>query len=626
MGHRSIGINSYQDTDNSRVKYSTMSTITITQRIHDIAGQSPDAPAILSLTQKPITYEGLSRQILHMVEELNQLGIGRGDRVAIVMPNGPEMALAFLGVAACAASAPLNPNYRDTEFDFFLKDLKAAAIIGIGDLDSPSMAFAQRSGIPVLRMKPAGTASDILFNLSGETKLSPKKTGVTGLDDVALILHTSGTTSRPKMVPLTQRNLSASATNISQVLQLTRGDRCLNIMPLFHIHGLVASLCASLDTGGSVVCSPGFYAPQFFDWVGQFQPTWYSAVPTMHQSILERAPTNQAVLNRVRLRFLRSSSAPLPPTVMAELEQVFQAPLVEAYGMTEAAHQIASNPLPPLPRKPGSVGLPAGPELAIMNEDGCSLLSHGQTGEIVLRGENILLEYCDNPEANEKAFTEGWFRTGDLGSIDPDGYVFITGRSKEIINRGGEKISPREIDELLLEHPAVAQAMTFAIPDAKLGEDIAAAVVLRHPEATEKELRHFLGQRLSAYKIPVKIVILEEIPKGPTGKTQRIGMAKKLGLDTASAQSLSDTEPFVAPQTATEKKLAEIWCDVLKLESVSANQPFLKLGGDSMTAMQLANRVCEWVGSLVSLIDFFEARTINAQAAMIDQMLSERKT
>jgi acyl-CoA synthetase (AMP-forming)/AMP-acid ligase II/acyl carrier protein len=612
--------------DNSRVKFSTMSTSTIPQRIHTIAGQSPDTPAILSLTQEPITYDRLFRQILHTVEGLNQLGIGRGDRVAIVIPNGPEMAVAFLCVAACGVSAPLNPNYRDTEFDFFLKDLNAAALLVIGNLDSTAVAVAQRAGIPILRMKPAETGSDILFNLSGETKLSPKKTGITGLDDEALILHTSGTTSRPKMVPLTHRNLSASATNISQVLQLTRGDRCLSIMPLFHIHGLMASLCASLVAGGSVVCTPGFYAPQFFDWVGQFQPTWYSAVPTMHQSILERASTNQAVLDRVQLRFLRSSSAPLPPRVMAELELVFRAPLIEAYGMTEAAHQIASNPLPPLPRKPGSVGLPAGPELAIMNEDGSSLLPRGQIGEIVLRGENILSGYSDHAEANEKAFTEGWFRTGDLGSIDPDGYVFITGRSKEIINRGGEKISPREIDEILLEHPAVAQAMTFAIPDTKLGEDIAAAVVLRQPGATEKELRHFLGQRLSAYKLPVKIVFLEEIPKGPTGKPQRIGMAQNLGLDVAPAQSQFDTEPFVTPQTASEKKLAEIWCDVLKLEYVSINQPFLKLGGDSMTAMQLANRVCEWVGSSVSLIDFFEARTINAQAAMIDQMISERKT
>lgn len=603
-----------------------MSTSTIPQLIHNIAGQSPDTPAILSLNQEPITYDRLYHQILHTVEELNHLGIGRGDRVAIVMPNGPEMAVAFLGVAACAVSAPLNPNYRDTEFDYFLQDLKAAALLVLGDLDSPAVVVAQRAGIPVLRMIPAETGSDFLFQLSGETKLSPKTTGLTDLDDEALILHTSGTTSRPKMVPLTHRNLSASATNISQVLQLTRGDRCLNIMPLFHIHGLMAALCASLQAGGSVVCSPGFYAPQFFNWVNQFQPTWYSAVPTMHQSILERASANQAVLNRIQLRFLRSSSAPLPPRVMAELEQVFRAPLVEAFGMTEAAHQIASNPLPPLPRKPGSVGLPAGPELAIMNEDGPSLLPRGQTGEIVLRGENILSGYCDNPEANAKAFTDGWFRTGDLGSIDPDGYVIITGRLKEIINRGGEKISPREIDEALLEHPAIAQAMTFAIPDTRLGEDIAAAVVLRQPGTTEKELRHFLGQRLSAYKLPVKIVFLEEIPKGPTGKPQRIGMAQKLGLDVVPAKSQLETEPFVTPKTVTEKKLAEIWCEVLKLESVSINQQFLKLGGDSMTAMQLANRVCEWIGSIVSLIDFFEAQTINAQAALIDQLLSERKT
>jgi acyl-CoA synthetase (AMP-forming)/AMP-acid ligase II len=347
---------------------------------------------------------------------------------------------------------------------------------------------------------------------------------------VALVLHTSGTTSRPKIVPLTQRNVFASAQHIAHSTRFTAQDRGLNVMPLFHIHGLIAGILAPLSQGGEVHCTSGFNALKFFAQMDEVKPTWYTAVPTMHQAILSRATNNKEVIARVPLRFIRSSSSSLPPQVLAELEATFHAPVIEAYGMTEAAHQMACNPLPPAQRKPGTVGIAAGPEVAIMDMDG-HLLKAGDTGEIVIRGPNVTPGYENNDKANAEAFTHGWFRTGDQGMMDSEGYISITGRLKEIINRGGEKISPREIDEILMDHPAVGQVVCFGIPHDKLGEEVGAAVVLREGMvATEKELREYVATRVADFKVPRKILLLEEIPKGATGKLQRIGMAQKLGL------------------------------------------------------------------------------------------------
>ena len=344
------------------------------------------------------------------------------------------------------------------------------------------------------------------------------------------MLHTSGTTSRPKLVSLTQLNLTTSAGNIAESLELTGADRCLNVMPLFHIHALMAAVLASLAAGGAVACTPGFDAFKFFDWLDDLQPSWYTAVPTMHQLILQRARGRSDVIERNPLRFLRSSSAALPPSVMEQLERAFGAPLVEAYGMTEASHQMTCNPLPPAARKPGSVGRGTGVEVAVMDEGG-GLLPGGETGEVVIRSGSVTRGYENNPEANAAAFTDGWFRTGDQGYLDRDGYLFLTGRLKEIINRGGEKVSPREVDEVLLRHPAVEQAVTFAVPHQRLGEEVAAAVVLAGGEtAGERELREHAARHLAGFKVPRTIVFVDEIPKGPTGKLQRIGLAQQLGL------------------------------------------------------------------------------------------------
>jgi acyl-CoA synthetase (AMP-forming)/AMP-acid ligase II len=494
------------------------------------AAAQPAAPAILALGRPPLSYGEFFEQTAKAVNQLRGFGVGRNDRVAMVLPNGPEAVTAFLAVSSAATCAPLNPGYRADEFDFYLSDLNAKALIVERGSDSPAVEIARQRGLAVVELQAGEQAGT--FDLSGPSGApdEPAQEELAGASDIALVLHTSGTTSRPKIVPLTHANVTASAANIARTLALTPNDRCLNVMPPFHIHGLIAAVLATLEAGASVVCTPGFDAMKFFSWLSEYKPTWYTAVPTMHQAILARAARNPEAAAASRLRFIRSSSASLPPQVLAELERVFQAPVVEAYGMSEAAHQMACNPLPPKVRKPGSVGPAAGPEIGIMNETG-DLLAARETGEVVIRGENVTAGYENNPEANRTAFTNGWFRTGDQGFLDEDSYLHLTGRLKEIINRGGEKISPREIDEVLLDHPAVAQAVTFALPHEKLGEEVAAAIILRAEQAaTARDLREFAAKRLADFKVPRKFVFVDEIPKGPTGKLQRIGLAKILGL------------------------------------------------------------------------------------------------
>ncbi|KAA0218939.1 MAG: AMP-dependent synthetase [Lautropia sp.] len=504
------------------------------QTLRDLlAAGADESTALTAPGGVPLTFGALRALVATTLATLNAMGIGRNERVGIVLPNGPEMATAFVSVASGATSAPLNPAYRADEFEFYLSDLGARALIVDAGSTSPAIEVARKLGVRIVELhaRPErGAGSFELRDTSGDAAATPASGGFAQPDDVALVLHTSGTTSRPKIVPLAQRNVCASARNIREFLALSATDRGLNIMPLFHIHGLIAGVLAPLSAGGQVCCTPGFNALKFFGWVEEAHPTWYTAVPTMHQAILARAANNKAVIAANPLRFIRSSSSAMPPQVIREIEEVFGAPLVEAYGMTEAAHQMAANPLPPRVRKPGTVGIAAGPEVAIMDEAG-TLLAHGNVGEVVIRGENVTRGYENNPKANAEAFTNGWFRTGDQGVMDAEGYLSITGRLKEIINRGGEKVSPREVDEVLMDHPAVAQVVTFAIPHDKLGEEVGAVVVLREGATlTEKELREFAATRLADFKVPRKVLFMAEIPKGATGKLQRIGLAKKLGL------------------------------------------------------------------------------------------------
>src|SRR5438132_1353853 len=461
-----------------------------------------------------VTYGELSRQVESVAEALAASGVGRGDRVGMALPNGLPTIVAFLAASVAGTAAPLNPAYKEDEFRFYLEDTNARVLLLPPDgAEEARRAAGDRVPILTVEMDAAGIVS-----LSGVTGRRPVQSP--DVDDIALILHTSGSTGRPKRVPLKHANLSISARNVARSYALTPEDVSLCVMPLFHVHGLVASTLATLATGGTVVV-PGKFSPLSFWRVARdYGATWYSAVPTLHQLLLARAEAGSSrPAGTEKLRFIRSCSASLPPQVMHDLEAAFGAPVLEAYGMTEAAHQMASNPLPPGERKPGSVGPGTDVRISIMDASG-KHLKQDERGEVVIQGPNVTRGYENNPEANASCFTDGWFRTGDQGFLDADGYLTLTGRLKELINRGGEKISPREIDEVLLAHPSVAEAVCFGVPHATWGEEVEAVVVVRDA-VTAADLLAFCRERLADYKRPKQLHITDAIPRTATGKIQR---------------------------------------------------------------------------------------------------------
>ena len=492
----------------------------INQQNDDLIFLTSEKNEKLSYGEFKIFNEKISRQ-------LAATNVKNSDRAAIVLPNGPLMASSFLSISSYMSAAPLNPSYKQEEFEFYLDDLKPKFLLVEPNSKSLAVIAAKNLNIPVFEMK----ISD--YQPLGTFELFDKETDYKNPNDYdeALVLHTSGTTSRPKIVPLSNLNIFTSAVNISKSLKLTADDHCLNIMPLFHIHGLIAVLSASAKIGASVCASNGFNALKFLDLAETQNITWYSGVPTMHQAILLRAQKNSDKAKKLNLRFIRSSSASLPPSLFEQLNDIFQTPVIEAYGMTEATHQMTSNPLPPAIQKPGLVGMPAGPEICIMNDKNEKLLQ-GEIGEICIKGDNVTNGYENNPEANKQSFINNWFRTGDEGFFDEDGYLKISGRLKEIINKGGEKISPLEVDNILMDFPPIDQALCFGYKDKMLGEDIAVAIKLKENKScTEDDIKSYANEKLAKFKIPKKIFIVEDIPKGATGKLQRIGLAKKFGLE-----------------------------------------------------------------------------------------------
>jgi oxalate---CoA ligase len=471
-----------------------------------------------------ITYGALREQVEGLADAFAAAGATRGERIALVFPNGVGAITGFLAAAAAGTAAPLNPGYRHDEFAFYLEDT-AAKLLVVPPEGAEEAVRAAAGRIPVLALE---TGADGSIHVKDAGAVPSRKTPAPSPDDVALVLHTSGSTGRPKRVPLRHRHLATSARNIADTYQLTPNDVSLCLMPLFHVHGLVASVLSALLTGGTVVVPAKFNPLSFWRTVRDCGVTWYSAVPTIHQLVLARSSgKTERPAGAENLRFIRSCSAALPVEIAQKMEAAFGAPVLEAYGMTEAAHQMASNPLPPSAHKFGSVGPATGISIAIMNEAG-DLLSSGSQGEVVIQGASVIQAYENNPEANAKSFVNGWFRTGDQGSLDAEGYLRLTGRLKEMINRGGEKIAPREIDEVLLAHPAVAEAVAFGIPHATWGEEVAAAVVLRDAVA-ESELIAHCRERLADFKTPRKIYVVTAIPRTATGKIQRLNVAAQLG-------------------------------------------------------------------------------------------------
>jgi amino acid adenylation domain-containing protein len=579
-------------------------------------GQSA-APALLAPGRTALSYAGLHAMTQRLAAHLRSLGATPSTRVAVLLPNGPEMAVAFLGVASGATCAPLNPASTAAELRFHLQDLRARMIVLLHGGAGPARDVALELGLTLVEIELDEAAPAGGFRLVCEGLPAATDAAASAPDDVALLLHTSGTTARPKRVPLSQANLMASAHQIAAHLGLSPADRCLNVMPLFHIHGLVGALLATLAGGGSVVCTPGFDGEALFDWIAAFEPSWTTAVPTIHQALLAHGARYRAKAPQHRFRFVRSSSAALPAATLRQLQALLQAPVVEAYGMTEASHQMASNPVRPGEQTVGSVGVAAGAQIMIFDAAGRPV-AVGEAGEIAVRGPGVMRGYdiddngdsgADAP-ANADAFHDGWFRTGDLGHLDAQGRLFIAGRLKDIVNRGGEKIAPQEVDDALLEHPALLQAAAFGVPHPSLGEDLAAAVV-RRPGAVvdEAALRDFLFARLAAFKVPSQIVFVHRLPTGATGKLQRGGLHRAL------AASL--TQAFVAPGTDDERVLAGIVHALLGGAPIGLHDNFFARGGDSLRGAQGVARINAHFRLALDVTTLFRHPSVAELAAVV---------
>jgi acyl-CoA synthetase (AMP-forming)/AMP-acid ligase II/acyl carrier protein len=594
----------------------------IYQMIFDRGSDVIDSPAILDPGKGPLSYTALCKHIQVIALQLTRMGFRNGDRVAVVLPNGPEMATAFLAISAVCTCAPLNPSLLYEDFKFCLEDFHIKALLIAKEMVNGSRQAALDLGIPVVDLEPDPHTAGI-FTLSHRLPIDEtiNEPAFSDIDVVALVLHTSGTTSRPKIVPLTHRNIFHSVWNIIDSYALTPSDRCLNMMPLFHIHGLIGAVASSLVAGGSVICTSGFSSQQVLDWFSSFAPTWYTAVPTIHQAVLDQVIHHPEIAKNTKLRFLRSCSSPLSPQLAVELEKYFNSPVLEAYGMTEAAHQIASNPLPPNIRKFGSVGKATGTsQISIHDTDG-NPIPVNKVGEICIKGENVTAGYENNPKANAESLHEGWLSTGDQGYLDDDGYLYIQGRLKELINRAGEKISPREIDEVLQQHPAVKQAIAFSVPHPALGEDVAAAIVLKPGKvATRREIHQFVFDKLADFKIPRLIVFVPEIPRGATGKIQRIGLNEKLKKELEDA-AVHEKSGITVPRSLIEEKILSIWQQVLEQQTIGIQDDFLSLGVDSIRIAQILMLVQKEFNVNISLKEFYFLPTIELMAEHIQQLI-----
>ncbi|MQA65516.1 MAG: AMP-binding protein [Alphaproteobacteria bacterium] len=591
---------------------------TIADVIRGHARRAPEAPAFVAEGLQPLTYAALVWQMDNVQQKLNAMGFGRGDRIAIVAPNGPPLGTLVAGIWGCAAAVPMNPTLSVGEFAIYLRDLKVQAVAVRSGWKTPAREAARQVGLSLIEVEYLDSdVAGLIDILPASGTRTAARPGPTQLDDVAMVLLTSGTTSHSKTVPATQRQLSIKFRRNAGTFDLTTTDRCLNLMPLFHGHGLHTALGATLYSGGSMVTLAEFSAEAFFRLLATMEPTWYTGSYTFHHTICAVARDHLPEIGKSNLRFIRTGSGHLESKIADQLESIFKKPVIEGYSCTEVG-RICTNPMPPRKRKRGTVGLPVAAKVAIVGPD-WQFLPTGKRGEVVVDTSDNFTGYENDPVANSLAFHDGWFRTGDEGFFDDEGYLTLSGRIKDIINRGGEKITPSEVDAALMAHPDVATAVTFPVPHLTLGQEVAAAVVPeKGAEMTDETLTRFLRGRLAPFKVPRRFVIVDEIPRGPTGKVSRQGLAEQFGLVTDSAAARPEPTEDDRPATALEAKLQRLWQETLRLDRVGLHEDFFTLGGDSLQAVELFLRVEKEFGRRLPRSVLFEAGTVAKMAERIE--------
>ena len=571
--------------------------------------ENRERTAILSPDANPLTYGDVLEQTNAIVRFLQNKGFGKNDRIGVILPDGPEMALTLIGVMACASFVPLMENHGIEEYKTLITNIGIRVLIIMEGSDTVAISAASELNTPVITAKRKDFSGALLdFQMSSQPLNRTENSGLPGPDDIAMVLTTSGTTELPKIVPLTYKNVFSSAHCSAIALDLTNSDCYLHMMSMKHIAGITPSIITPLTVGASIVCTNGFSTEFFFKCLHEYQPTCFTAVPIMFKALAKVLNTITFDNKNCNLRFVRSLASPITEPLMEKFETFFGVPFLQAYGMTEAL-SISFTPLPPHKRKHGSVGVVFCPEVAILDESGF-ILNNEETGEVSVRAPYVFKGYENNPDANKKAFVNGWFRTGDLGYFDNEGYLYITGRVKEIINRGGEKVSPYEVEAALESHPAVKDGCVFGIYHDRLGEAVVAAVVLNDGHhVAEMEIRQHIYDRLTDYKVPQQVIFVDTIPKNDLGKVQR-----SVARDIFSPLLVPE---FIEPETEMEKALAAIWRQLLDITHVGRHDNFFALGGDSLLATQVISQIKQVIGVEVPLVKVFQYTTLSELSGAI---------
>ena len=577
------------------------------------------ARALLSRSGEQLSYQQLNERVCKIADQLRSWGLSPRSRIGIVAPNGLNMSVVLLAITSTSVAAPLNPSFREHEFQSYLDDIQVDCIVVLEEDRASSVRFvAEKKGIPIIELAPDGitlSASAELVKVLGQRDQRFPGAIHSGPnpDDTALILLTSGSTGRSKRVPLTHRNLCASVADICHSLQLNQCDICLSMWEQFHIGGVTDLLLAPLASGGEIICTGGFNVEEFFTILDALSPTWFQGVPTTLHEIFAVAKRTGRSSAKTSLRFIRSVASALPPELMERIEELFQVPVVQTYGMTEAGPLIASNPLPPGARKAGSTGPSSGTLISIRSPDGHELGPY-ETGEILVKGENVVAEYERDEKASAKAWRDGWFVTGDTGYLDADGYLFLKGRTKEQINRGGEKIYPQEIDDVLSTHPEIEQAASFSVKHPTLGEDVAVAVVVRQNSNLDAQgIRRFVASRLSDFKVPKTVLLLSSLPRSSIGKVKRDMLA-------ALAELQNNKLQYAPPETNLQKILVKVWTEELGVQRVGLDDDFAQLGGDSLSSVRLFLTIEKLFGVNLDSIALDENITVRQLATLIEAL------